>query len=67
MSDKLVELITNLYETRQQLSCLRQDYGIKLGDIQVGYESAIENLLELLGLSEQEIDIFWYLSEPVSE
>lgn len=62
---KLEELLTNLYETRQQVADLRENLGIELGDIQTGYEVAIENLLELLGLSEDQINFFWYLTEPL--
>lgn len=64
MEPKLQELLEVLYETRQEVSNLRNNLGISLGDIQVGYEYTIETLLELLGFSEQQINSFWYLTEP---
>lgn len=64
MLSKYAELLMNLQETRQQVAELRDRYRIDLGEIQVGYECAIENLLEMIGLTEKEIDIFWSFSEP---
>ena len=59
MESKLQELLEVLYETRQEVSNLRNNLGISLGDIQVGYEYTIETLLELLGFSEQQINSFY--------
>lgn len=64
MSSKLVQIISDLRETREQVAQLKAQFGIELGDIQVGYECAIEDILELFGLSEKQIDFFWELSEP---
>lgn len=64
MLSKLAQIISDLRETREQVAFLRNNLGIGLGEIQVGYECAIEDLLELFGLSEKQIDLFWELSEP---
>lgn len=66
MLSKYCELLANLRETREQVATLRKKMGIELGDIQVGYECTIENILELLGMTEEEIDQFWSLTEPES-
>lgn len=55
-------LLEDLRDVREQVSCLRK-LGIDLGDIQTGYETVIDDLLELAGLSERQADFIWEITE----
>lgn len=61
---RLSEIVADLRRTREDVAFLRNRYRIDLGEIQVGYEYAIESILEMVGFTEEQIDDFWRLSEP---
>lgn len=62
MVEKLLSTLMNLKEVRKQVNTL-SELGIVLGDIQTGYESVIDDVLELAGLSERQIDLIWEITE----
>ena len=62
MVEKLLSTLMNLKEVRKQVNAL-SELGIVLGDIQTGYESVIDDVLELAGLSERQIDLIWEITE----
>lgn len=62
MVEKLLNTLIDLRDVRNQVTSLNSQ-GIFLGDIQTGYETVIDDILELAGFTERQIDLLWEITE----
>lgn len=61
---KLLDTLSNLKEVRKQAVSLKlRGYEDLVTDLETGYQTVIDDILELSGLTEREIDLIWEITE----
>lgn len=64
MVEKLLNTLADLKEVRNCVADLEASgHETLIRDVKVGYESVIDDILELAGLSERETDLLWEITE----